>query len=154
MPEGWPLPESLAFSFEKGEEALEMEIPLRLPEVRFLPAGTPPHRERPVAEARVRLERWRDDPATMHESVLGAPAARPARPSFLPWLVAGLVAAHLRRPPAAPLVFDQAVIASSWRATIGITRLQRSAPASGSVTAIRPPARPANMPEMTKAAMA
>ena len=36
--------------------AFELMESLRLPEVRFLPAGTPPHRERPVAEARVRLE--------------------------------------------------------------------------------------------------
>ncbi len=36
--------------------AFELMESLRLPEVRFLPAGTPPHRERPVADARVRLE--------------------------------------------------------------------------------------------------
>jgi nicotinate-nucleotide adenylyltransferase len=36
--------------------AFELMESLRLPEVRFLPAGTPPHRERPVAEARVRLD--------------------------------------------------------------------------------------------------
>lgn len=36
--------------------AFELMEALRLPEVRFLPAGTPPHRERPVAEASVRLE--------------------------------------------------------------------------------------------------
>ncbi|MCB1182288.1 protein kinase [bacterium] len=47
-------------------------------------------RLRHIGEARVRLERWRDDPATMHESVLGAPAPAAGRPSPLPWLVAGL----------------------------------------------------------------
>lgn len=35
--------------------AFELMQSLRLPEVRFLPAGTPPHRERPVADASVRL---------------------------------------------------------------------------------------------------
>jgi len=36
--------------------AFELMESLRLPEVRFLPAGTPPHRESPVADAQVRLE--------------------------------------------------------------------------------------------------
>ncbi len=36
--------------------AFELMESLRLPEVRFLPAGTPPHRERPVADAQVRLD--------------------------------------------------------------------------------------------------
>lgn len=35
--------------------AFELMEALRLPEVRFMPAGTPPHRERPVASAEARL---------------------------------------------------------------------------------------------------
>ena len=75
-----------------------------------LPADTPPavrrllarclerdprQRLRDIGEARVRLERWRDDPSSLHldESTMSMPAAR-ARTgsSFVPWVVA-LVAA-------------------------------------------------------------
>lgn len=35
--------------------AFELMEALRLPEVRFMPAGTPPHREEPVADAELRL---------------------------------------------------------------------------------------------------
>lgn len=47
--------------------AFELWQALRLSEVRFLPAGNPPHRERPLADAELRLEMVRaaiaDEPA-------------------------------------------------------------------------------------------
>jgi len=72
-----------------------------------LPAGTPHavrrllerclerdarRRLRDIGEARVRLERWRDDPQSMHESYGSSPAMAPAagRGPVLAWAVAGV----------------------------------------------------------------
>ena len=36
--------------------AFELQQALRLKEIRFLPAGNPPHRDQPIADAKLRLE--------------------------------------------------------------------------------------------------
>ena len=49
-------------------------------------------RLRDIGEARVRLERWRDNPDTLHETTLSSTDFTPERPrrGFFPWVIAGL----------------------------------------------------------------
>jgi nicotinate-nucleotide adenylyltransferase len=62
--------------------AFELQQALRLKEIRFLPAGTPPHREQPFADAQLRLRMVRAAVAGHHGFVVDDREVRRAGPAY------------------------------------------------------------------------
>src|SRR5260370_6049302 len=71
--------------------AFELQQALRLKEIRFLPAGNPPHRDQPLADAKVRLEMVQLATAGQPGFVVDDREVRKAGPSYS--------GATLSRPP-------------------------------------------------------
>src|SRR5580693_2195642 len=62
--------------------AFELQQALRLKEIRFLPAGNPPHRDQPIADAKLRLEMVQLATAGQPGFVVDDREVRKAGPSY------------------------------------------------------------------------
>jgi nicotinate-nucleotide adenylyltransferase len=62
--------------------AFELQQALRLKEIRFLPAGNPPHRDQPCADAQLRLQMVRAAAAGQHGFVVDDREVHKAGPSY------------------------------------------------------------------------
>ena len=78
--------------------AFELVQALKLPEMRFMPAGNPPHRELTVASNGLRLEMVRSATAGQREFTVDEREMRKAGPSYTVETLGELRVEHARRP--------------------------------------------------------
>jgi nicotinate-nucleotide adenylyltransferase len=94
--------------------AFEMLQALRFEEVRFMPAGNPPHRGQPVASAELRLRMVRVATAGQHGFVVDDRELRREGPSYSVDTLAALRAEHPLRPIALIIGLDAFLGLPKW----------------------------------------